>query len=849
MNDVHLPFDELNDGELSDDDLAILRAFEAMESWPPAPETAADAPGKPAVTNSLAESEHRITSVLAQDDEMMFIFLEEADEDLALMRQALRLLEEGGTNNPVRFISLQRAGHKLRGTAGAVDFSLTSLVAGQIEDIAERVSQRVLAPPTALLALSSAFTALEHCLQQIKASRQEPEEREVLLAALAATYQDLGIDLTVPAQRRPRPESSSVTRPMPAIFQDEIPQVYTDDLDGPINDLEDDLKTATVHIRAQTPQEHASAAALPNIRVDARRLEKLTMHTEHLVEQRSVLENSLQQVEVALQEFQDAQARLQQLEPLLPLFLTNDVVRRSPADLSTSPSSLISRILGESSLRRHHERRNKARPTSSTASGAHEAHEGVWDEMNMEHYNGKDNLVRSLKDAMVDVNMTCMHLQTAYTHFAQLQQEYLTRISSLRRDSLSMRLAPLSTLVPRLERVVKMSALGQPVHFNVTGEHIEIDQEVLEQLAPPLIQLFRTCMADAFLLENVADLEKPEGPRIWLHIRERGSEITLEVGFSITIQGGAVDAIREALQSLGGHLSLWRNAMGGVSFLLHIPRAQGAAQCLLVHTGSQQLVVPFVQVQRVLDQRQDAQALPANVYHLNELLGFPAPGAPLLETHSRPILVIALDHPQREIGVAVDQVLDEAELIVKPLKPYLQRPGIPGAAVDGKGQVVLMVDLPALIEQYIRNQTRQQNAKLQQVSPGGSYRPDQVRILVADDAVYLRHSVRQTLQHERYLVTEARDGMEALERLQENVPAICLLDIEMPNLNGYDVLNMIRSTPALTNIKVIMLTSRSSEKHRLRALELGADAYLTKPCPQELLLATVRRLVAERVNQ
>ncbi len=832
MNNMEPPFDELNASELSEEDLAILQAFEAMDSWPPQPAHSTPIPDTPVRSASPSP---RVTGVLSQDSEMLSIFLEEAEEDLARMRQALRQLEETSTPNPARFTPLLRAGHKLRGTAGAVDFSLTSLIAGQIEDIAERASHQALSPSTSLLALSSAFTALEHCLQRITATTQEPEERDILLAALAATYQDLGIDLSIPLSREPLapPSASSITAPLPAL-QDELPDLDAEEFEDPLD--EEELAGMTVHIPAHATQKHSPVA--PSVRVDARRLDKLSAHSAYLIEQRNVLENALQQVDIALQEFQAAQSRLQQLEPLLPIFLETSF--STPAE-ATSPSSLISRILSETSLRQPSARTQKSRPASLLDPEA-------WDEMNIERYSEKDKLFRSLREAIVDLNITSARLQSAYADFAMLQQEYLTRISSLRRDTLSMRQAPFSTLVPRLARVVKMSTLGQPVRFSVTGESIEFDQDELEQLTRPLIQLLRTCMADAFLREGESnesgvetDAQKGKPPRIWLSIRERGSETVLEVGFSITIQGGAVAPLRSALQRLGGHLSLWRNTAGGVSFLLHIPRALSTTRCLMLCAGDQQLIVPFAQIQRVIDRHQDESALPDSVYCLNALMGIPESTAPLVERPARPVLLVAFDHPEREVGVAVDQVIDEVELIVKPLKPYLQRPGIPGAAVDGKGHVMLMLDLPALIEQY--NRGTQHNTNITQVSPN-SRRPHQARILVADDSAYLRHSVRQTLEYNHYTMIEAHDGMEALESLQKDLPDLCLLDIEMPNLNGYDVLSTIRNTPALAGLKVIMLTSRSSEKHRLHALELGADAYLTKPCPQELLLETVHRLLS-----
>ncbi len=119
----------------------------------------------------------------------------------------------------------------------------------------------------------------------------------------------------------------------------------------------------------------------------------------------------------------------------------------------------------------------------------------------------------------------------------------------------------------------------------------------------------------------------------------------------------------------------------------------------------------------------------------------------------------------------------------------------------------------------------------------------QIRVLVVDDAVYLRHAVRQTLQSANYIVIEARDGIEAIEQLQAKLPDICLLDIEMPNLNGYDILTLVHQMPECKNMKVIMLTSRSAEKHRLHALELGAHACLMKPCPPETLLTTILKLL------
>jgi DNA-binding response OmpR family regulator len=158
-----------------------------------------------------------------------------------------------------------------------------------------------------------------------------------------------------------------------------------------------------------------------------------------------------------------------------------------------------------------------------------------------------------------------------------------------------------------------------------------------------------------------------------------------------------------------------------------------------------------------------------------------------------------------------------------------------------------MLDLPELVRHYTR---RQRDGAVHSLSfridgpAPSSERQHAPSILIADDSVSLRRSLGRTLRHAQYAVTETRDGMEALEHMLEEPPRLCLLDIEMPNLNGFDLLSIIHQHPELAHMKVIILTSRSSEQHMLRARELGAHAYLIKPCSQETLLETVQELLA-----
>src|SRR5262249_27422419 len=119
------------------------------------------------------------------------------------------------------------------------------------------------------------------------------------------------------------------------------------------------------------------------------------------------------------------------------------------------------------------------------------------------------------------------------------------------------------------------------------------------------------------------------------------------------------------------------------------------------------------------------------------------------------------------------------------------------------------------------------------------------RVLVVDDSVSIRRTLELTLRRAGYEVETARDGVEALSAMMESLPRVLVLDIEMPRLDGFELLSVLRGSEQFAGVRVVMLTSRGGERHRELALSLGADEYLVKPCPNELLLGTVQRLIME----
>jgi chemosensory pili system protein ChpA (sensor histidine kinase/response regulator) len=202
----------------------------------------------------------------------------------------------------------------------------------------------------------------------------------------------------------------------------------------------------------------------------------------------------------------------------------------------------------------------------------------------------------------------------------------------------------------------------------------------------------------------------------------------------------------------------------------------------------------------------------------------------------------------------VDEVLGNQEVVVKNLGPQLARlPGLAGMTVLASGAVVLIYNPVALATVY-GDEARARSVKEAQLeASAGAHPTDRTDadahqhtplILVVDDSITVRRVTQRLLLREGYRVALAVDGLQALERLQEEVPTVVLSDIEMPRMDGFDLARNIRGDVRMKDLPIIMITSRIADKHRQHAVELGVNHYLGKPYPEEELLNLVRHYCA-----
>jgi chemosensory pili system protein ChpA (sensor histidine kinase/response regulator) len=484
-------------------------------------------------------------------------------------------------------------------------------------------------------------------------------------------------------------------------------------------------------------------------------------------------------------------------------------------------------------------------------------------------------------------------------------QARLTR--DLQDDLLRTRMVEFESLADRLYRVVRQAAkeTGKQVRLDIVGGAIEVDRGVLERMTGPFEHLLRNSVAHGIELPapRAAAGKEPTGT-ITISLAQEGNEVAVEFrddgaglnlarirergralgllapdaqpsdaelaglifhpGFSTAAnvselagRGVGMDVVRAEVNAMGGRIETATAVGQGASFRLVLPLTTAVTQVVMLRCGELSVAVPSTLVEQVrrLPAAElqaayatgaftaDGQVVP--FFWLGALLqGAPA-GAPDGRTHP---LVIVRSAAQR-IALHVGEVIGNQEVVVKHLGPQLSRlPGLAGITLLPSGAVALIYNPVALATAY----GEAARARQRPAAPGDA--PPVVAeaaparaplVLVVDDSLTVRRVTQRLLVREGYRVALAKDGLDALERLAEELPAVVLSDIEMPRMDGFDLVRNMRSDPRLAPLPVVMITSRIAQKHRDYAAQLGVNHYLGKPYSEEELLALVARYVQE----
>lgn len=522
-----------------------------------------------------------------------------------------------------------------------------------------------------------------------------------------------------------------------------------------------------------------------------------------------------------------------------------------------------------------------------------------FDPLELDRYSTIQQLSRAFAESVSDVGSIEGLLENLTREAQNLLLQQSRVVTELQNGLMRTRMVPFQRHVQRLSRLVRQVATdtGKKADLVVVGASGELDRQVLERMLPPFEHMLRNSVVHGIETpdERTARGKSDSGTiRVGLHregsemvivleddgrgidvsavrarARERGLlqpgrvlsdeealQLILEPGFStassITQHAGrgvGMDVVVNEIKKLGGALFTESQPGLGVKFTIRLPFTLAITQALIVRTGEELYALPLPSVEGVARvprsevQKHLAEDSPTftygkQVYRFQHLGAFVGGGASLLPEADVSMPVILIRAGDHSTAVVTDELVGSREMVVKSVGPQIAGiRGIAGATILGDGRIVIILDLGALV----RSEWRGRKPLTE-----GPTEDRRTFALVVDDSITVRRVTQRLLERHGMRVMTAKDGVDALSILQDHLPDVLLLDIEMPRMDGYELASQVRSDARLADIPIVMITSRVGEKHRARAIELGVNDYLGKPYQENQLLDAIEPLVEAR---
>lgn len=447
----------------------------------------------------------------------------------------------------------------------------------------------------------------------------------------------------------------------------------------------------------------------------------------------------------------------------------------------------------------------------------------------------------------------------------------------------AMRLVPASSLLRPLSRTVRDIAqqLGKKIEYVVTGDDIQLDRPILEGIKAPLTHLVRNAIdhgiespedrsaAGKVATGKISIAVQGIGNRVVITVRDDGAGIdvaqiahaavrkklisaaeagqlsaeeTLDLiflpGFSskemitdISGRGVGLDVVLSNLRSLNGSVTVDSVLGQGTCFTLSLPLTMSTDRGLMVRSGANTFAIPSASVERVLEVK-SSQVLDVEASQVILLDGKPVPARdlgqilelPYEETlaHDRlPVVVIAKGW--QRVALLVDEIIGEREIVIKRLRPPLVSiRNVIGGTLTGSGKVIMVLNPSDIVTSAM------QQGNLRRIVAKQDREVVPFHILVVDDSITTRTLEKNALENHGYRVTVAVDGKLGWEAIQAERFDLVLTDVEMPNMNGFELTEQIKQSEKYRELPVVLVTSLASEADRRRGVEVGADAYIVK---------------------
>jgi chemotaxis protein histidine kinase CheA/ActR/RegA family two-component response regulator len=525
----------------------------------------------------------------------------------------------------------------------------------------------------------------------------------------------------------------------------------------------------------------------------------------------------------------------------------------------------------------------------------------TFDALEMDQYNELHTLTRRMVEAATDARALTQVAEDELKNLEALSHQQKRHHKDTQDVVMKTRMLPVQTIVPRLQRSVRQTCrlTGKLAELIVSGAQTLLDNDILTGLADPLMHVLRNAVDHGIELPELREQKgKPrsgtitldfarEGEHILIRCRDDGAGLdyaairrvavakglvtetaepsteeltrlifvaglsTREETTQMSGRGIGMDAVLTQIAKMKGSIKVASDAQQGTQIEIQLPITLVTLHGIMSLAGDQVMAVSNRGVEQILYADAGEVVQRGNklsylykdecytAYFLEDLLDIPRSTAQA-DDLKRPALLLNSGEGNKAV-VLVEKIVATQDIVIKKLGQYVPPlTGVEGVTILGDGSVAPVIDLTVLVAAFddITYVPRIEHSDLSGIQFGTP------KVLVVDDSLSARNSLAEFMQDSGYRVFTARDGVEAIDQLEEHAPDILLVDMEMPRMNGLELTSYVRANQATQNLPIIMITSRATDKHRREADKAGVNAYMIKPYTETELLDQVEAQLA-----